>query len=64
MSIWRNQPLEHIIVTKPFTTLEKKKFYIKLIVKLPEPSSYLNNDATFWDSLDEECYQNLQNAME
>ena len=65
MSIWRNQPLEHIIVTKPFTTLEKKKrFYIKPIVKLPEPSSYLNNDTTFWDSLDEECYQNLQNAME
>ena len=31
MSIWRNQPLEHIIVTKPFTTLQKKDFISSLL---------------------------------
>ena len=34
MSIWRNQPLEHIIVTKPFTTLEKKKILYQAYCKI------------------------------
>ena len=64
MSIWRNKPLEHIIVPKPFTTSEEQVFITELNVDIPEPYSYLNDDALFWDNLDDENYHNLQNAME
>ena len=60
MSIWRNKPLEYIIVPKPIITpLEQDS-----IIELPEPSSYLSDDASFWENLDHESYYNLQNAME
>ena len=43
MSIWRNKPLEYIIVPKPIITpLEQDS-----IIELPEPSSYLSDDASF-----------------
>ena len=64
MSIWRNKPLEHIIVPKPFITLEEQDFIIELNVEIPKPSSYLNDEASFWENLDDESYYNLQNAME
>ena len=64
MSIWRNKPLEHIIVLKPFITSEEQDFIIELDVELPEPSSYLSDDASFWENLNDESYFNLQNAME
>ena len=64
MSIWRNKPLEHIIVPKPFITPEEQDFIIELNVETPKPSSYLNDEASFWENLDDESYYNLQNAME
>ena len=64
MSIWRNKPLEHIIVPKPFITPEEQDFIIELNVEIPKPSSYLNDEASFWENLDDESYYNLQNAME
>ena len=59
MSIWRNQPLEHIIIPKPFITPKKEDFIIELTLELSEPSSYLSDDTTFWASLNEEGYQKL-----
>ena len=64
MSIWRIKPLEHIIVPNPFITSEEQDFITELSVDIPEPSSYLSDDALFWDNLDDESYHNLQNAME
>ena len=37
MFIWRNKPLEHIIVPKPFITLEEQDFITELSVELLEP---------------------------
>ena len=59
MFIQRNKPLEHIIVLKPFITSEEQDFIIELDVELPEPSSYLSDDALFWENLDNESYYNL-----
>ena len=56
MSIWRNKPLEHIIIPKPFITLEEQDFITELSVEIPKPSSYLNNDALFWENFDDESY--------
>ena len=64
MSIWRNKPLEHIIVPKPFINSEEQDFITELSVEIPKPSSYLNDDALFWENLNDESYYNLQNAME
>ena len=64
MFILRNKPLEHILIPKPFTIPEEEDFITKLSIQLPEQSSYLSDEATFWDSLDEKGYQNLQNALE
>ena len=64
MSIWRNKPLEYIIVPKPFITSKEQDFITELSVDIPEPSSYLSDDALFWKNLDNESYHNLQNAME
>ena len=64
MSIWRVKPLEHIIVPNPFITSEEQDFITELSVDILEPSSYLSDDALFWDNLDDESYHNLQNAME
>ena len=64
MSIWRNKPLERIIFPKPFITSEEQDFITELSVDIPEPSPYLNDDASFWEKLDDESYHNLQNAME
>ena len=50
--------------SKPFITSEEQDFITELSVDIPEPSSYLNDDALFWDNLDDESYHNLQNAME
>ena len=47
MSIRRNKPLEHIIIPKPFVTLEEQDFIIELTIELLEPSSYLNDDTLF-----------------
>ena len=38
MFIWRNKPLEHIIVPKPLITLEEQDFITELSVELLEPS--------------------------
>ena len=59
MSIWRNKPLEHIIVQKPLITPKEQDFITELSVKIPEPSSYLSDDALFWENLDNESYYNL-----
>ena len=59
MSIWRNKPLEYIIVSKPFITPEKQDFITELSVELPEPSSCHSDDASFWGNLDDESYYNL-----
>ena len=59
MSIWRNKPLEHIIGPKPLITPQEQDFIIELSVEIPEPSSYLNDDASFWENLDDESYYNL-----
>ena len=64
MSIWRNKPLKHIIVPKPFITSEEQDSITKLSVEIPEPSSYLRDDALFWENLDDESYYNMKNAME
>ena len=64
MSIWRNKPLEHIIFPKPFITSKEQDFITELSVDIPEPFSYLSDDALFWENLDDESYHNLQNAME
>ena len=64
MSIWRNKPLEHIIVSKPFITFEEHNFITELSVEIPEPSSCLSDDVLFWDNLDDESHYNMQNAME
>ena len=50
MSIWINQPLEHTIVPKPFTTPQEEDFITELTIKLPEPFAYFNDNATFSDS--------------
>ena len=59
MSIWRVKPLEHIIVPKPFITSKEHDFITELSVDIPEPSFYLNDDALFWENLDDESYHNL-----
>ena len=59
MSIWRNKPLEYIIVSKPFITPEKQDFITELSVELPEPSSCHSDDTSFWGNLDDESYYNL-----
>ena len=64
MSIWKNKHLEHIIVPKPLIPPQEQDFIIELSVEIPEPSSYLNDDASFWENLDHESYYNLQKAME
>ena len=64
MSIWRNKPLEHIIIPKPLVTNQEQDFITKLSVEILEPSFYLNHDTSFWENLDDESYYNLQNAME
>ena len=64
MSIWRNKPLKHIIVPKPFITSEEQDSITELSVEIPEPSSYLRDDALFWENLDDESYYNMKNAME
>ena len=64
MSIWRNKPLKHIIIPKSFITSKEQDFITELSVDIPEPSSYLNDDASFWENLDDESYHNLQNGME
>ena len=51
MSIWINNPLEHIIVPKPFITLKEQDFITELNEEIPKPSSYLNNDALFGKTL-------------
>ena len=63
MSIWRNKHLEHIIVPKPFITPEEQDFITELSVELLEPSSYLSDDTSFWENLDDKSYYNMQNAM-
>ena len=35
MSIWRNKPLEHIIVPKPFITSKEQDFITELNVEIP-----------------------------
>ena len=64
MSIWRNKPLEHIIVPKPLINPQEQDFITELSVGIPESSSYLNDDASFWENLDDESYYNLKKAME
>ena len=64
MSIWKNKPLEHIIVPKPFITSEEQNFITELSVDIPEPSSYLSDDVLFWENLDDESYHNMQNEIE
>ena len=64
MSIWRNKPLEHIIVPKPLIIPQNQDFIIELVVEIPEQSSYISDDASFWENLDDESYYNLQNEME
>ena len=64
MSIWRNKPLEHIMVPNPFIISEEQDFITELSVKIPESSSDHNDDALFWENLDDESYYNMENAME
>ena len=63
MSIWRTKPLDQIFNPKIFITSENEDFINQLWSDSPE-ISYLNDDASFWENLDEESYFNLENAME
>ena len=47
LSIWKNKPLEHIIVPKPLFTPQEQDFIIKLNVEILEPSSYLSDNVSF-----------------
>ena len=58
MFIWRNKPLEHIIVPKHLIAPQEQDFITKLSVKVPKSSSYLSDDTSFWENLDDECYYN------
>ena len=58
MYIWRNKPLEHIIVPKHFITSKEQDFIIELDIELPEPFSYLSDDASFQENLNDESYFN------
>ena len=51
------------ILPKPITNFEKENFLIKFTIELSQPSFFLTNGAGFWNNLDDESYQNLQNAM-
>ena len=63
MSIWRTKPLEKILNPKIFITSEEQDFINQLWVDSQE-MSYVSDDANFWDSLDEESYANMENAIE
>ena len=63
MCIWRTKPLDEVF-PKFFITEDEETFITELNLDIPEPSSYVSDDADFWDHLDEESYQNVQNALE
>ena len=62
MSIWRTKPLEKNFNPKFFITFEEQDFINQLWADSPE-MFYVNDDANFWENLDEESYVNLENAM-
>ena len=63
MSIWRIEPLDQILNPKIFVTSKEQNFINQLWADSPE-MSYLNDNASFWENLEEESYFNLKNAME
>ena len=63
MSIWRIETLDKILNQKIFITSEVQDFINQLWVYSPE-TSYVSDDASFWENPDEESYANLENAME
>ena len=63
MSIWRTEPLDQILNPKIFITSKEQDFINQFLADSPE-MSYLSDDASFWENLDEESYSNLENAME
>ena len=63
MSIWRTEPLEKNLNPKIFITFEEQDFINQLWADSPE-MSYVSDDASVWENLDEESYANLENAME
>ena len=63
MSIWRTEPLDQILNPKIFITSEEPDFINQLCADSPE-MSYLNDDASFWENIDEESYSNLENVVE
>ena len=63
MSIWRTEPLEKSLNPKSFITSEEQNFINQIWADSPE-MSYVSDDASFWENLDEETYANFENAME
>ena len=63
MSIWRTEHLEKSLNPKSFITSEEQDFINQLWADSLE-MSYVSDDASFWENLDEETYANLENAME
>ena len=63
MAIWRIKPLDKIFNPKIFITSEEQDFINQLWADSPE-MSYLGDDASLWENLDDENYANLENAME
>lgn len=61
MSVQRNELLDHILIQKPLTTLEKEDFMDELKKDL---QGYVSNDIEFWDNLIDKAFQNIKNARE
>ena len=63
MSIWRIKTLEKNLNPKFFISSEEQDFINQLWENSLE-MSYVSDDASVWENLDEESYANLENAME
>ena len=56
--VHNSQPTPSRVVPKPFITPQEQDFITELSVKVPKLSSYLNDDTSFWENLDDECNYN------
>ena len=63
MSIWRTESLDKILNPKIFITSEEQDFINQLWAYSLE-MSYVGDDVSFWENLDEKNYANLENAIE
>ena len=63
MSICGTKPLDKILNPKFFITSKEQDFINQLWADSPE-MSYVSDDTSLWENLDEGSYANLENAME